>query len=109
MLAKIEELDGALQCPRTARPIRFVDGRVKLSATDGDCEACDYPVAKNKPVLIDFDNSVIQRDDVVDTSAASVVEPFLRREVYQIAAVAREEVDEAQHRHLHRQAEDRGR
>ena len=74
MLAKIEELDGALQCPRTARPIRFVDGRVKLRATDGDCEACDYPVAKNKPVLIDFDNSVIQRDDVVDTSAASVIE-----------------------------------
>ncbi len=74
MLAKIEELDGALQCPRTAKPIRFIEGRVTLREAGGGGEICDYPVAGNNPVLIDFNDSVIKRDDVVDTSAASMIE-----------------------------------
>ena len=72
MLATIDELDGALQCPRTARPLRFTQGRVTLR--DGNGEALDYPVAGNTPVLIDFENSVVRREDVVETRAASVIE-----------------------------------
>ncbi|MBX7483372.1 class I SAM-dependent methyltransferase [Qipengyuania qiaonensis] len=74
MLATIDELDGALRCPRTTRPIRFADGQVMFQGADEDGELCDYLIAKNKPVLIDFDKSVIQRDDVADSGGASVVE-----------------------------------
>ncbi len=74
MLATIDELDGALQCPRTARPLRFCEGRVILRNGDGDGEVLDYPASGNTPVLIDFENSVIRREDVIDTKAASVIE-----------------------------------
>ncbi len=74
MLARIEELDGALQCPKTSKPIRFVEGRVILREAGGDGQACDYPVTGNKPVLIDFENSVVNRNDVVETSATSLIE-----------------------------------
>jgi len=74
MLATIDELDGALQCPRTARPLRFSEGRVTLRNGDAGGEVLDYPAPGNTPVLIDFDKSVIRREDVIDTKAASVIE-----------------------------------
>ncbi len=72
MIARIEQLDGALRCPKTYRPIRFdrKSGRLAMADTGKDC---DFPLAGDLPVLIDFERSVIQRDDVITTSAASVI------------------------------------
>ncbi|MGB3797410.1 MAG: hypothetical protein WA957_14055, partial [Alteraurantiacibacter sp.] len=72
MLSTIDDLDGALQCPRTGEPLLSSEGRVTLR--NGNNEALDYPVAGNTPVLIDFQNSVIKREDVELTKAASVIE-----------------------------------
>ena len=74
MLAKLEELDGALQCPRTARPIHFIESRVVLRDDAGDGKACDFPVTNGVPVLIDFDKSVVQRSDILETGADSAIE-----------------------------------
>ena len=72
MLARIEQLNGALRCPRTHRPLLFDEKQATLIAADTG-ENCDFPIADNLPVLIDFERSVIQRDSVIATSAASVI------------------------------------
>ncbi|MBX7495824.1 class I SAM-dependent methyltransferase [Qipengyuania sp. 6B39] len=70
--ADIDDLREALQCPVTKQPLKF-DGVSIVAAGLGDA-ATEHPVANGKPVLIDFENSVISRERVVDTAAASVIE-----------------------------------
>ena len=68
MLADIAQLDGAFRCPKSGKPLRFEGTKVTSQG------ACAYPVAGGLPVLIDFDSSVIKRETVEDTMAASVIE-----------------------------------
>ena len=72
MLGDIESLDGALRCPRTYRPIRFEKQHRRLAVAETG-EVCDFPVADDVPVLINFERSVVERKNVIDTSAASVI------------------------------------
>ena len=73
MLASIEDLDGALRCPLTGKALKFENGRVSMRTAADASEPCDFPVAREKPVLIDFANSVIRREDLETTNAESAI------------------------------------
>ena len=72
MLVRAEECLEDLRCPISQS--RLVEaGDVLVSTDDRSGIRREYPIVDGKPVLIDFDNSVVDRETVTKTKGASEV------------------------------------
>jgi SAM-dependent methyltransferase len=67
MIEELARIEPLLQCPETGKPLhRGTDGFHDISFS--------YPIFDNKPILIDFDRSVLSKSDVLSSRAESPVD-----------------------------------
>lgn len=74
-LIALEQLAPLLACPRCRSPIRRTSGGYTCSSPD--CELSrdsSFPRAGEQPVLVDFADSILSRDEVLQRAGRSVIE-----------------------------------
>jgi SAM-dependent methyltransferase len=88
MLLTLDEIVPALRCPRTGRPLVASDraGERVFVASADDAPAISYGSVAGRPILVDFERSILEREAVFRTQAESVV---VRRRGRVAAAVRR--------------------
>ncbi len=69
MLLQREEVLGMLHCPKTGKLLHAVDHKLM---TESAGENTEYPIVEDCPIVIDFDRSVISRDNI--TAMSSLME-----------------------------------
>jgi SAM-dependent methyltransferase len=74
MLAQLSEIRDILVCPRCRGPLR--DSIAGLRCTQPSCGLADqvFPTVAAQPALIDFDQSILDRAELVASSGSSYVE-----------------------------------
>ena len=73
--ASTDELLALLRCPRCHSEL-FSTSSERMHCTGGDCRFATerfFPVIDGQPVLIDFERSILDRGQVLASSAASPV------------------------------------
>lgn len=74
-----------LVCPRCGAELRESLGAFRCSA---NACAAHFVLAGGQPVLVDFDDSILSKDEVADRSGASVIdrtaEPGIRSRIYRV-------------------------
>lgn len=73
MLAAQEKVEPLYRCPRSGRPLRRASDNNSLIA-EVENGWRSYPLVDGRPILIDFDSSVVDRQIALKTGAASAVE-----------------------------------
>lgn len=73
MLLSTEDCLDDLRCPISRSPLKR-DGEFLVSSDQATNPPHRYPIVDDKPVLINFDQSVVDRDTVIALDAASQVE-----------------------------------
>lgn len=86
MLASLDDCLLLLRCPRTGLPLRRLGSDALVTIADEPERQYRYPFAQGRPVLVDFDTSVLDEARTMTESAASLV---LRRRYGRLAAFAR--------------------
>jgi SAM-dependent methyltransferase len=74
MLAQLSEIRDILACPRCGGPLR--DGAAGLQCAMPSCGLADqtFPVVAGQPALIDFDESILDRAELLASAGSSNVE-----------------------------------
>ena len=73
MLAKFEEVKKILICPRTGRPL-VQDGEFFMALNDGKSSKIRYCSVSGQPVLVDFNNSVLDENETFMMDGGSVLQ-----------------------------------
>lgn len=73
MLAKFEEVKKILICPRTGRPL-VQDGEFFMALNDGKSSKIRYCSVSGQPVLVDFNNSVLDENETFMMDRGSVLQ-----------------------------------
>lgn len=71
MLAKLDEFSHILRCPITGAPVRMAGDHLVAESSE---PSPSYPIVNGLPLLVDFDQSVLQ-PDVARSLASSVPRP----------------------------------
>lgn len=70
-----EQLESLLACPRCRSPIRPAsDGYACSSADCALSRESSFPLAGEQPVLVDFEDSILSRDEVLERGGRSIIE-----------------------------------
>jgi SAM-dependent methyltransferase len=71
MLAQLSEIRGILACPRCRGPLR--NGAAGLQCAQPSCGLAGhaFPIVRAQPALIDFDHSILDRDELVANAGVS--------------------------------------
>jgi SAM-dependent methyltransferase len=74
MLAQLSEIRDILACPRCRGPLR--DGAAGLQCAQPSCGLAEqaFPVVAGQPALIDFDQSILDRAELLARAGSSYVE-----------------------------------
>jgi ubiquinone/menaquinone biosynthesis C-methylase UbiE len=74
MLAQLSEIRDILACPRCSGPLH--DGAAGLQCAKPSCGLADqtFPVVAGQPALIDFDQSILDRAELLASAGSSNVE-----------------------------------
>ncbi len=74
MLAQLSEIRDILACPRCRGPLR--DGAAGLRCANPSCGLADraFPMVAGQPALIDFDESILDRAELLASAGSSAVE-----------------------------------
>jgi SAM-dependent methyltransferase len=75
MLLTLDELVDKLRCPRTGLPLsrRMRNGAEVWSGPSAESSNVEYPSVDGRPVLVDFDRSILDRDVLLRTHAGSLI------------------------------------
>lgn len=74
MLVDLESCLPILRCPRHKVALRASGANAFLSDCESPDEALLYPIVDGTPILVDFEESILDRKAVIDTVAASALE-----------------------------------
>ncbi|WP_158275569.1 class I SAM-dependent methyltransferase [Maritimibacter sp. 55A14] len=69
----IADIMPLLQCPTTGKTLVW-DGKRRCTSEAADGQAIEYPVVNGQLVLVDFEESILDRSETVTREAASVIE-----------------------------------
>jgi ubiquinone/menaquinone biosynthesis C-methylase UbiE/uncharacterized protein YbaR (Trm112 family) len=74
MLAQLSEIRDILACPRCRGPLR--DGAAGVQCAQPSCGLADqaFPIVAGQPALIDFDQSILDRAELLASAGSSNVE-----------------------------------
>jgi SAM-dependent methyltransferase len=74
MLVQLSEIRDSLACPRCRGPVR--DGAAGLQCAQSSCALADqaFPMVAGQPALIDFDQSILDRAELLASAGSSYVE-----------------------------------
>lgn len=73
MLVSVEDCIANLRCPVSKRPLEKIGDRLLSVPANGDARR-EYRIIDGRPVLVDFETSVLEESTVETTAAASEVE-----------------------------------
>jgi SAM-dependent methyltransferase len=90
MLVARDDCLNDLRCPRSGRPLRKVDDQVVVCGSMSETIA--YPIVDEKPVLVDFSQSILDSSDLLSSHGGSLIRRRkyhgLSRSVRKLAAIS---------------------
>lgn len=75
-LINLDKCYGQLICPRCSSSLLVENASFRCSSETCPNSTTPFPIIRDKPVIIDFDASVVSLEDVLSTSGASLIRRF---------------------------------